>query len=183
VLPHLTLCQEVSLCLPWPELTSGGAVTISVTEVPDSGCFSAFSGSSGQRVVRLTGEIPTGSGKDDLVTPMINASHLDVVITEEIHAAEDARWRRQDAPSKSGISPAPPAPKPKPSEPKPPAPKPSKKTPQSPTPRAKKPPSESAKPPPAPELPPGSLILSPAEAEAVDEALDYYLKHHAKRHR
>jgi hypothetical protein len=71
------------------------------------------------------------------MTSMINASHLDVELSEELIAARDARWRQQDA--KAGISPAPPpkppAPAPKPEQPKP---KPTAAT-KSPAPGAKKP--------------------------------------------
>lgn len=107
---------------------------------------------------------------------MINASHLDTEVRAEIRAIEDERYRRQDAAGKPApkkpnrLAPTPgPAPKPvvKKTKPKPP----------DPAPRVEKPPSGSANPSLTPtraskkSLPPGSVILSPAEADALDHLL------------
>ena len=111
----------------------------------------------------------------------IPASHLDVTIGDELREAQDARWRRQDA--KSGISPAPP-PKPPTPAPKQPTANPrnavaKKSATKSPAPRTQKPASGSAKPAPTPSLPPpGSVVLSAADMEVVDLAVDYFVKTH-----
>jgi hypothetical protein len=127
------------------------------------------------------------SERDDSMTPMINASHLDVEVRAELTELQDVRWRQQDA--RAGISPAPPpkppapAPKPKPKPGNAVVKKPATKTP---APRTQKPaPSGSAQPAPTPELPPGAVIVPPGgavlsadELQAVDFALEFFTAHH-----
>ena len=103
------------------------------------------------------------------MTPMINASHLDVEVRAELTELQDARWRREDA-AKTSKPTAKAAPSKSAAAPKPAAKTAAKKTP---APRAQPPPrrpSESAQPSPAPapELPPGSVVISASEMEAVD---------------
>jgi hypothetical protein len=90
----------------------------------------------------------------------INASHLDVAIAAELRALTDARYADLESPKQI-----------------------SKKKP---PPEVRKPPSEVQKPKPKPKpkmseptttLPPGSVVLSAAEIEAVDHLLSWYESH------